>query len=149
MRIPSQRLRRGSLDNESMTPMIDVVFLLLIFFVVASIGQKPDAQLPAVMAPGVTETEIELPPPDIDQLPATDIQIRLSQSAERQLLIDLNDRRVTGAELRQRLKLLSDQDPRSRIILDVRDEVLVQQFITVYEFCQTLTFESTSLAVRE
>ena len=149
MRIPSQRLRRGSLDNESMTPMIDVVFLLLIFFVVASIGQKPDALLPAVMAPGVTETDIELPPPDADQLPVTDIQIRLSQSAERQLLIELNDRRVTGAELRQRLKLLSDQDPRSRIILDVRDEVLVQQFITVYEFRQTLTFESTSLAVRE
>jgi biopolymer transport protein ExbD len=140
MRIPSQRLRRGSLDNESMTPMIDVVFLLLIFFVVASIGQKPDALLPAVMAPGVTETDIELPPPDADQLPVTDIQIRLSQSAERQLLIELNDRRVTGAELRQRLKLLSDQDPRSRIILDVRDEVLVQQFITVYEFCQTLAF---------
>jgi biopolymer transport protein ExbD len=149
MRIPSQRLRRGSLDNESMTPMIDVVFLLLIFFVVASIGQKPDALLPAVMAPGVTETDIELPPPDADQLPVTDIQIRLSQSAERQLLIELNDRRVTGAELRQRLKLLSDQDPRSRIILDVRDEVLVQQFITVYEFCQTLAFESISFAVHQ
>ena len=149
MRIPSQRLRRGSLDNESMTPMIDVVFLLLIFLVVASIGQKPDALLPAVMAQGVTETDIELPPPDADQLPVTDIQIRLSQSAERQLLIELNDRRVTGAELRQRLKLLSDQDPRSRIILDVRDEVLVQQFITVYEFCQTLAFESISLAVHQ
>lgn len=147
MQIPSQRQRRGSLDNDSMTPMIDVVFLLLIFFVVASIGQTPDALLPAAMVPGVTETEMQLPPPDTDQLPVTEIQIRLSQSVSQQLVIELNEREVTGAELRGRLKLLSDQDPRSRIILDVRDEVLVQQFITVYEFCQTLAFESISFAV--
>lgn len=132
-----------------MTPMIDVVFLLLIFFVVASIGQTPDALLPAAMAPGVTETDIELPPPDPDLLPVTDIQIRLSQSDSQLLQIELNDRQVTGAELRERLNLLSDQDPRSRIILDVRDEVLVQQFITVYEFCQTLAFESISFAVHQ
>lgn len=148
MRIPSQRLRRASLDNESMTPMIDVVFLLLIFFVVASIGQKPDALLPAIMAPGATKTDVELPPPDPEELPATEIRIRLSHTPEEQLVIELNDRQVSGAELRQKLKLLSDRDPRSRVTLDVRDEVIVQQFITVYEFCQTLEFESTSFAVR-
>lgn len=149
MRIPSQRQRRGSLENESMTPMIDVVFLLLIFFVVASIGQKPDALLPATMSSGTTESEVDLPPPPTEQLPPLEVQIELSQTASQQLQIELNDRQVSAAELRRRLKSLSEQDPRTRIILDVRDEVLIQQFITVYEYCQTLTFESISFAVHK
>ncbi len=149
MRIPSQRQRRSGLDNESMTPMIDVVFLLLIFFVVASIGQKPDALLPATMAAGTTETDVDLPPPDPDELPATEIRIQLSHSTVRQLRIELNDREVTPAELRRRLQVLSDADPSAKVILDVRDEVLVQQFITIYEYCQVLSFDSISLAVRK
>ena len=149
MRIPSQRQRRSGLDNESMTPMIDVVFLLLTFFVVASIGQKPDALLPATMAAGTTETDVDLPPPDPDELPATEIRIQLSHSTVRQLRIELNDREVTPAELRRRLQVLSDADPSAKVILDVRDEVLVQQFITIYEYCQVLSFDSISLAVRK
>ena len=149
MRIPHQRQRRESLENESMTPMIDVVFLLLIFFVVASIGQKPDALLPAMMSPGTTETDVELPPPETDPLPAQDVRIRLSRKPDGELQLELNERLVDSGELRTRLKTLAELDPRSRIILDVRDEVLIQHFITVYEYCQTLAFESISFAVHQ
>ncbi|MEZ6127999.1 MAG: biopolymer transporter ExbD [Planctomycetaceae bacterium] len=149
MRIPCRRRSSGTLDNESMTPMIDVVFLLLIFFVVASIGQKPDALLPATMATGATETEVDIFEPEPDQPPVQEVRIHLQQTAQMQLGIELNERAVTAAELRTRLKTLSDLDPRSRIILDVEDEVLVQQFITIYEYCQTLAFESISFAVHQ
>ncbi len=39
MRIPTSRDRGDVRDDRSMTAMIDVVFLLLIFFVCASIGR--------------------------------------------------------------------------------------------------------------
>ena len=149
MRIPHQRQRRESLDNESMTPMIDVVFLLLIFFVVASIGQKPDALLPAFMSPGTTESDVELPPPETDPRLSPDVRIRLSHNPDHELQIELNERLVTSGELRTRLKTLAELDPRSGIILDVHDEVMVQHFVAVYEYCQTLTFESISFAVHQ
>lgn len=147
MRIPSHR--RTSLDNESMTPMIDVVFLLLVFFVCASVGQKPDLLLPADLADGSTTTEIQLPPSDPDELPPQKVQIDLTRSPDGRLLIYLNNGRLAGAqELRQRLQTLAELDPRSQIILNTADEVSNQQWIAVYDLCQSLAFESISFAVR-
>ena len=147
MRIPSHR--RTSLDNESMTPMIDVVFLLLVFFVCASVGQKPDLLLPADLADGSTETEIQLPPSDPDELPPQKVQIDLTRNTDGRLLIDLNRGRLSGAqELRQRLQTLAELDPRSQIILNAADEVSNQQWIAVYDLCQSLAFDSISFAVR-
>ena len=147
MRIPSHR--RTPLDNESMTPMIDVVFLLLVFFVCASVGQKPDLLLPADLADGSTETEIQLPPSDPDELPPQKVQIDLTRNTDGRLLIDLNQGRLSGAqELRQRLQTLAELDPRSQIILNAADEVSNQQWIAVYDLCQSLAFDSISFAVR-
>lgn len=147
MRIPNQR--RTSFDNESMTPMIDVVFLLLVFFVCASVGQKPDLLLPANLAAGATETEVKLPPSDPNEIEPQKVQIDLLQSPDGRLLIDLNKGRLSGAkELQQRLQTLAKIDPRSQIILNTADEVSNQQWIAVYDLCQSLAFESISFAVR-
>ena len=148
MRIPAQR--RLSLDNESMTPMIDVVFLLLVFFVCASVGQKPDMLLPAQLSSGNTEAKVELPPTDPLEFPSQEVRIRLSRDATGALAIELNERPVSGArELRDRLQRLAELDPSSRIILDIDDQVSVQQFIAIYDRCQALAFESISFAVRQ
>lgn len=147
MRIPTSRRTFGTADNESMTPMIDVVFLLLIFFVVASIGQTPDSLLPATMSDGQTETEVPVETQEITEPPVQQVRIQLTHDASEKLQIQLNERVVTGAELREALKTLAELDPRSQVILNVADNVLVQQFITIYEYCQTLAFESISFAV--
>lgn len=147
MRIPTSRRTFGTTDNESMTPMIDVVFLLLIFFVVASIGQTPDSLLPATMSDGQTETEVPVETHEITEPPVQQVRIQLTHDASEKLQIQLNERVVTGTELREALKTLAELDPRSQVILNVADDVLVQQFITIYEFCQTLAFESISFAV--
>ena len=150
MRIPNQRQRQAGLDNESMTPMIDVVFLLLVFFVCASIGQKPESLLPADIGKGTTAPEIELPP-EPDELPTQPVRIRLARNARSGALdIRLNERPVAdAAELTRRLKTLSDLAPGSPIILNIDDEVSVQQFIGIYDLCQVLAFESISFAVPE
>ena len=79
MRIPSSR--RLTLDNESMTPMIDVVFLLLVFFVCASVGQKPDSLLPAELSTGETEAKVEVPPEDPLDVQSPEVRIRLTRDA--------------------------------------------------------------------
>ena len=52
MRVYSWRDRHDQRDDNSMTPMIDVVFLLLIFFICASVGQRSEALLPTQLAEG-------------------------------------------------------------------------------------------------
>ena len=130
--------------------MIDVVFLLLVFFVCASVGQKPDSLLPAELSSGETEAQVELPPEDPLDVQSPEVRIRLTRDADAGLKIEVNERPVaTPTELRDRLDNLAKFDPGSRIILDVADDVSVQQFIAVYDRCQALAFESISFAVRQ
>lgn len=150
MRIPGHHNRRSSLDNESMTPMIDVVFLLLVFFVCASVGQKPESLLPAEIGTGATESDVELPDEEPEEFPAQSVRIHLARQATGgELAIELNERPVSGAgELMRRLRRLADLDPASRILLDIEDEVSVQQFIGIYDLCQVLEFESISFVLK-
>ena len=52
MRIPNSRDRDDQRDERSMTAMIDVVFLLLIFFVCASIGRMGELLISEEMSGG-------------------------------------------------------------------------------------------------
>ena len=56
---------RCNLEEESpgldMTPMIDCVFLLLIFFLVASTMKKIDRELPLTLPPAETAIEVQQP----------------------------------------------------------------------------------------
>lgn len=147
MRVPTRR--RPSFDNESMTPMIDVVFLLLVFFVCASIGQKPDTLLPATLSEGATETDVELPPAAPEEFEPQIVTIGLARDAANRLSISLNDRPLSGArELRERLSALAALDPRTQVIMDTSDNVTNQQWIAVYDLCQQLQFQSISFAIR-
>ncbi len=60
MKIPHSLAGRREF-SVSMTPMIDVVFLLLIFFVCKASFQIAEAVLPSPLATGGT-TAVELPP---------------------------------------------------------------------------------------
>lgn len=151
MRIPGQHNRQPALQGEAMTPMIDVVFLLLVFFVCASIGQRPDALLPAELNAGVTETAVDIAPPEPEQPQHQEVRIGLRPNPTTGgLMMLLNEQPVpTAADLRQRLLQLSKIDPLTRIVLDVDDEATWQQFIAIYDLCQALDFQSISIGIRE
>src|SRR3972149_10095403 len=52
MRIPTAA-HRGAIDEDKwMTPMIDIVILLLIFLVCASVGGMSESLMPTPLAPG-------------------------------------------------------------------------------------------------
>ena len=148
MRIPGQHQRQPALQGEAMTPMIDVVFLLLVFFVCASIGQLPDSLLPAELAAGVTE--VEVPYDDTEDPEHQEVRIGLRPgTAAGTLTMQLNEGSVpSAAELRDRLLRLAKIDPDTRIVLDIHDDVSVQQFIRIYDLCQALGFQAIFFGTR-
>ena len=151
MRIPGQHNREPALQGEAMTPMIDVVFLLLVFFVCASVGQLPDDLLPAVLGKGSTETQLETPVADLDEPEHQDVIVGLRVGPRPgSLRMQLNEVEIpTADELRSRLVRLSEIDPLTRIILDIDDDVTVQQFVYIYDLCQALPFESVLFGMRD
>jgi len=131
--------------------MIDVVFLLLVFFVCASVGQSPDALLPALLSAGVTASDTELSPPDPEDPEHQEVRVGLARGIlPGSVTIELNERSIrTAAELRARLIRLAEADPLSRVILIIDDNVSVQQFVSIYDLCQALEFQSISFGVRQ
>lgn len=152
MRTPRQNTRSDSLESETMTPMIDVVFLLLVFFVCASVGQTPDRLLPATLSAGTSDAEIEPEPAPAEDWDHQQVRIHLGTTEDNpeNVLVRLNEQPVKGlAELEDRLRRLAAIDPLSFIILDVEDSVRVQEFISIYDLCRTLRFERIAFATRE
>ncbi len=151
MKIPARKIAANSLDGDTMTPMIDVVFLLLVFFICASVGSTADKLLPAELnGNGTTSIESVAPvEPEVWEHPPVQIRIEPSAAGDNPVSVFLDDERLNGIEsLSQRLTRLGAADPTTRIILNVNDDVEVQQFILIYDLCQKLKFENVSFAVR-
>ncbi|MFM7058831.1 MAG: ExbD/TolR family protein [Planctomycetota bacterium] len=151
MRLPS-RSRSTEDDADPMTSMIDVVFLLLVFFICASIGSVADRLLPANLqgttqaspTPSDTAERWEHPPIRIRLQPA--VQSRTASAPDvlldDQPLADLN-------ELRSRLTQLATVDPSAPVVLSIHDDIRVQDFVSIYDLCQRLKLERISFAVNQ
>lgn len=151
MKIPPRPNRKNSLDGDTMTPMIDVVFLLLVFFICASVGSTADKLLPAELNGNSTSSIEALTPDEPEKWEHPPIQIRIEPSSDENnpIAVFLDEQPLAGIEvLSRRLTLLGSADPSIRIILNVNDDVEVQQFILIYDLCQKLKFENVSFAVR-
>jgi len=148
MRIPGRSKHLLSHDSDTMTPMIDVVFLLLVFFICASVGGTADHLLPAELneSSGSTEVVPQEESPEEWNHPAIQIRLEPGRSG---ISVLLDEQPLSGMEmLTDRLTRLAAVDPESRIILNIHDEVQVQQFISVYDLCQALKFQNISFAVK-
>ena len=147
MRIPGRSKHLLSHDSDTMTPMIDVVFLLLVFFICASVGGTADHLLPAELKGASGSTEVLQPEESPEEWNHPAIQIRL-EPGENEIRVLLDEQLLTGTEmLTDRLTRLAAVDLESRIILNIHDDVQVQQFISVYDLCQGLKFQNISFAV--
>ena len=134
-----------------MTPMIDVVFLLLVFFICASVGSTADKLLPAELNGDSTSSLEAAAPaePDTWEHPPIQIRIETSEAGNNPIAVFLDEQLLPGIEaLSRRLTQLGAADPSTRIILNVNDDVEVQQFILIYDLCQKLKFENVSFPVR-
>lgn len=116
-----------------MTPMIDVVFLLLVFFVWTSSFELPEFDLPSAIAEtpaGGTEVSDEEPPPSeaFDE-----IVIGLSRQ-NASLIVELNGQAVPDiAALRPRLVEILALGVQPPVIVDPSPQIMMKTAVQAYD----------------
>jgi biopolymer transport protein ExbD len=117
--------RRQHPDAEvSMSPLIDCVFLLLIFFLVATMFKKEDRDIDII--PPESESDVRLPPDD-DQivLGINELGDVFWQGAE-----------VSRTDLHARLREMGQDEPDRRVRLDADSETPFELVVEMLDICQ-------------
>ncbi len=129
-----------------MTPMIDVIFQLLIFFVCASAGQTVESHLPTELAAGAVEAAA----PIIVERPFGEVWLRLHRRADDVTVVELNDSEYSDEpSLRTTLLALAETTPEIPVILDIDGPVPLGDVIRVYDACQSAHFRQVSFATKQ
>ncbi len=148
MRPPANRGSR--VIDLQMTPMIDVVFLLLVFFLWTSSFQRPEHDLssaialpPLEKAPAAAE---HLPPVIYDE-----IVIRLLHHGDRaNAEIRFNDQRLAdSAALAERLREIAGLGTQPAVIVYPDAEVSMGEAIVVYDAIRAAGVDEVMFAVQE
>lgn len=145
MRLPNSRNRRDTGENSAMTPMIDVVFLLLIFFVCAAAGVYRESLLPADLGSGAIVAADAIEP---RERPFGEVWLFLSRD-NGQTVVQVNaggERFVDLTDLRQRLLQLAEATTEIPVILDIKPAVPLGDLISVYDACYEANFASIQFA---
>ena len=148
MRAPSIHSReRGELEIK-MTPMIDVVFLLLVFFVWTASFQIVEQILPSnLTAAAGTEASDDADPPPDDDFDDVIIHIHWRQGAP---VWQIND--VTLAtldELRERLGVIVNVQRDKPVILHPHPDVAFGHVVDAYDVAKVAGFERVQYAASE
>ena len=143
MRIPHSSSMNRDL-GVTMTPMIDVVFLLLIFFVCTSSFQIAEAVLPSPLAIGGT-TAVELPP-ELTEVLLDRLLIEVSQEGRSTRLAINGHNCPTPARLSELLRALASIDRTLPVILDIAGETPLAAAIDVYDRCRLASFQRIQFA---
>ena len=142
MRTPDHVGSSHDVDS-TMTPMIDVVFLLLIFFVCTASFQVAEEILPSYLqAAGSVETEIEVEPDPTRKL----IKIET-------FIVDTEvhwtiDKRPWNslAEVRVVLEQLAEIDASLPVVLDFEGDVPLGDAMDVFDLCRLAGFDKIHFA---
>lgn len=125
-----------------MTPMIDVVFLLLIFFISASANQIREFLLPTELATGSIESTETVP----QEKPLGEVWLKLKYRDD-QTIVELNDREYAQFDqLKQTLTELAELAPEIPVILDINEDVPLGEMIRTYDTCLAAGFQSINFA---
>ena len=132
--------------NKAMTPMIDVVFLLLVFFVwtasFQTIEYVLDSQVAAAEGNAAQKTEPS-PATDFDE----PIVVRI-ESEGGGLVWSVNQRSAQSLQdVRNRLKSLADVDASAKVILHPDPAVALEFVIGAFDAAQLAGFTQVAFAV--
>jgi len=145
MRLPSHLRSRDRFDG-AMTPMIDVVFLLLVFFVWTASFQIVEHLLPSHLSAqaGTAESTIDQPPPDLEQVVVTIAWQGTAPSWQ------VNGNAVSSlAEVRQTLITVAQITAEVPLIVDPDRQVPFGHVIDIYDAARSAGFDKIQLAASE
>ena len=148
MKRPSSHVwqRNDTNLDSAMTPMIDVVFLLLVFFVWTASFQIIEQILPSQMSAQMCSEPVDLvePPPEKD---FDDVVIRIGWEGQ-QPTWRLNDVPVASLDsLRDQLSTIARAKLDAPVILHPDPLVPLGPVIEVYDLAKLAGFEKVSFAV--
>lgn len=126
--------------------MIDIVFLLLIFFVVTASGQVRERLLPTELsATGTVDSEAISA-----ETEALTVEVWLKLAIDPddgQTTVDMNGTLYRDLEkLKDQLLALAELGPDNPVILDISRNVPLGDVVDVYDTCQAAGFVSVSFA---
>jgi len=131
-----------------MTSMIDVVFLLLIFFAVTGGSGVREFLLPAQLsAAGGVES---VAAPQAVKALTVDIWLKLSlDAAGGKTVVDMNGTSYFDlAALKTQLRALAELGPENPVVLDVAAEVPLGDLVDLYDTCRSAGFQTINFAAR-
>ena len=136
---------RGRLDVK-MTPMIDVIFLLLIFFVCTASFRPPEEVLPTRLSlPGAIDSDVELDP---EMLDLDEIVVKvLWREGRARWQINNRDYRRLG-DVQAVLVAASRVQADLPVVLDVEPSVPMEDVIDVYDLCRDIGLKRVQFAAK-
>jgi biopolymer transport protein ExbD len=120
----TSRRAHGTLNELNITPLLDLVFVLLVIFIITT---------PQLMNNLEMSLPSGKPPPPQKVKPKIN---RITVDAQGQTF--LNDQAVTIAQLKDDLQELADNDPKLSVVVKGADNVDYQNMINVLDILQQL-----------
>jgi biopolymer transport protein ExbD len=133
-----------------MTPMIDVIFLLLIFFLATSSFQLIEQLMPSGVSrlSDATGNAVE-PPPEVTQDALDQVIIKL-EFAEAGTIARLNGVALSKLELlRERLLAISQARPDVPVVIDPEPKVQAKDVVAAYDWARQAGLTRVYLATRK
>ncbi|MFT7642851.1 MAG: biopolymer transport protein ExbD [Pirellulaceae bacterium] len=149
MRKPSVFTSRRSELDIKMTPMIDVVFLLLIFFVWTASFQVVEHILPSSVSAvtGTSPIDPNQPVPEIEDF--EDVVVRVVSENGR-VVWRVNDQPVANlSDLKRQLQTIASIKKDAPVILHPDPGVSLGDVIDVYDLSRLVGFEKVQFAASE
>ena len=142
-------MRRQSVLNQKqdldlpMTPMIDVVFQLIIFFLCTTRFTPLEQVLPTPLDESGGSRRVESPPPEVVNL--TEVVIKLADGQP--VRITLNGRQVSDfEELGMTLQAVARVRVDVPVVIDAGFAVPMQDVVQAYDLCRKVGFQKIHLA---
>jgi len=142
-RPPYHRDQRGRLDVK-MTPMIDVIFLLLIFFVCTANFQAPEEVLPTqISLPGTVASRVKRDPleEDLDEIV---VHLFWRDGRARWQINEVDYEQLT--QVAEKLAAIRSVTADLPVILDVEPAVPMEHVIDLYDLCRRVGLRRVQFA---
>jgi len=146
-RPPYHRDQHGRIDA-TMTPMIDVIFQLMIFFICTASFSSPERILPTRLSlPGAIQSNVQVDP---ERLDLDEIVVELlwrNVDGRWRAQWQINDRDYSRlADVRAVLAAVKQVQSDLPVILDVEADVPLEDVIDLYDLCREVGLERVQFA---
>lgn len=135
----------------AMTPMIDVIFLLLVFFLATSTFDLVERMLPSAVSqmPEPSGSGVDAPPPEPTQDALEQVVIKLQMLGPRTTILLNGGELANMSELQQQLRAISSVQADVPVVIDPDAEVAAADVVNAYDLARQSGLVRVYLATRQ